>query len=231
MEPKFPEARHIHPKKAAWLSPVCQAKVYFEHYLSMSFSVESEWDSWPVLVRESSCLLLARNNIIHLGLQKMTALKDTFKITLVNASLQHKLSKEGPLLGAAQINASFLAPALCSFPHPSSLSVSVWMASTKRASPESRRSSRLALVYSGPAGSRPGRTHMSGPFHVSCKNHRGLTTHLPSCSFSSDQGPCWGKRAKDLAQDHVSWATLLCCLCLNDSFSDSKMNLVALTTS
>lgn len=42
-------------------------------------------------------------------------------------------------------------------PH-SSLSVSVWMASTKRASPGSRRSSRLALVYSGPAGSRPART-------------------------------------------------------------------------
>lgn len=54
-----------------------------------------------------------------------------------------------------------LSPALCVFPQegpPSSLSVSVWMASTKRASPGSRRSSRLALVYSGPAGSRPART-------------------------------------------------------------------------
>ena len=36
------------------------------------------------------------------------------------------------------------------------------MASTKRASPGSRRSSRLALVYSGPAGSRPARTDMWG---------------------------------------------------------------------
>lgn len=34
------------------------------------------------------------------------------------------------------------------------LSESVWMASTKRASPGSRRSSGLALVYFGPAGSR-----------------------------------------------------------------------------
>lgn len=34
------------------------------------------------------------------------------------------------------------------------LSESVWMASTKRASPGSRRSSGLALVNFGPAGSR-----------------------------------------------------------------------------
>lgn len=65
-----------------------------------------------------------------------------------------------PGAGASIIAFTYVPPSSQTH-HPSSLSVSVWMASTNRASPASKRSSRLALVYSGPAGSRPVRTDYS----------------------------------------------------------------------
>lgn len=184
--PQFPGARHVHPEKAERLS---QAEVPSEYYLRQSLVLnQSETHDQTVLVHkwESSFLLLAKNKIIHLSLQRMTELEETFKIMLVNSSLQQKLRGEGSPPRTTQRNTRLLASALCSFPHPSSLSVSVWMASTKRASPGSRRSSRLALVYSGPAGSRPARTDMSAtgspmdPLHTYMGNPSGSDQSPPT---------------------------------------------------
>lgn len=85
---------------------------------------------------------------------------------------------------------------------PSSLSVSVWIASTKRASPASRRSSRLALVYSGPAGSRPARTDWCQGILSSQPQESSWTHHTPTLAVLPGQSPPkQGPKGRELARD------------------------------
>lgn len=116
--------------------------------------------------------------------------------------------------------------------HPSSLSVSVWMASTNRASPASKRSSRLALVYSGPAGSRPITTdYYQAPLPLSSQKHHGCTLCLPqrSLQFSSEhhltRTKGWKKHPRTTLIQETPWSIVYCCTLSMAQFSASKMNL------
>jgi hypothetical protein len=116
-----------------------------------------------------------------------------------------------PGAGASIIAFTYVPPSSQTH-HPSSLSVSVWMASTNRASPASKRSSRLALVYSGPAGSRPVRTDYSQDPRPSQLPETPRTHTVPSpaippvqlrASSNQDQG------LEEPAQNHFNPGNLM----------------------
>lgn len=61
-------------------------------------------------------------------------------------------------------------------------SESVWMASTNKASDESRRSNGSALLNIGPAGSRPGHTRLTLMFCIMLNySHLGFRINTRSC--------------------------------------------------